>query len=381
MIFRPKNKLLAITVQVAEFGLLAFDWMFFLFFRHSLAQKRHKKILIVRLDAIGDFVIWLAAAKEIRQLYPGYQVILLGNDLWTDLAKGLPFFDAVWPLNRKRFLMNPLYRFRMLKRVQHDGFQIALHPVFSRDFFVGDACVRASRAPTRIGFFGNNENITLWQKRIGDTWYTKLIASYAKHQLEQDADFVRALGTQYQASLPQLPRFPLPKDFILKDYYVVIPGAGHEMRQWPLDNFQEIARRIYNKTGLTAVLCGGKREVNLSQAFQKGLDVPTLDMVGHTSLLELVSIIAHAKFVVGNDTGAIHIAVATATPSVCILGGAHPGRYIPYPPELNAAVKPVVHSMGCFNCDWNCTSNKPGVVPCINNISVDDVWEVLLSIL
>ncbi len=378
MIYRPQNIILSLVVQAAEFCLLVFDWLVF-FFRRRAAVQRDKKVLILRLDAIGDFVIWLAAAKEIRALYSGYHITLLGNDLWTGLAERLPWFDDVWPLNRKRFFMNPLYRFRMMRTIQHEGFRIALNAVYSRDFLVSDVCIRASGASTRIGFVGNAENSTPWQKRIGDTWYTELIPSGPKHQLDQDADFARHLGSNYSARLPELPRFPLPKGFIVKDFYVIIPGAGHEMRQWPVGNFLEIARRVYNKSGFTAVLCGGSREIDLGRSFLNNADFPVMDFVGRTSLVDLAAVIAHARFLIGNDTGAIHIAVATSTPSVCIFGGAHPGRYIPYPPALNAPLRAVMHPMDCFNCEWHCVYDASRVVPCINNISVDDVWKEMLK--
>jgi ADP-heptose:LPS heptosyltransferase len=379
MIFKPKNKILYFALQIAELFLFAFDRIYF-FFRRPSSRKRNSKVLIIRLDAIGDFIIWLSAAKAIRQTYAGSRVTLLGNELWTDLAKELRWFDAVWPLNRKKFLMNPLYRWKMLDKIQHEGFDIVLHPVFNRDFFVGDASVRASRAPTRIGFSGSTENIKPWHKKIGDAWYTALVPSGQKHQLDQDADFVRALGAPYTTNLPVLPPFPLKKDFPLKgDYYVIIPGAGHEMRQWPLGNFQEIARRIYKRTGLTGILCGGAREVNIGRAFFTGLSVPIMNMIGRTSLLDLVSIITHATFVVSNDTGAIHIAIAESVPSVCILGGAHPGRYLPYPAGLNARVQVVMHPMDCFNCDWHCVHKPAGVVPCVDDISADEVWNVIVE--
>ncbi len=380
MIYRPQNKILSLAVQTAELCLLAFDWLVF-FFRRRAPLQHGNKVLILRLDAIGDFVIWLAAAKEIRAHYTGYHITLLGNDLWTDLARKLPWFDNVLPLNRKRFFMNPLYRCRMLRTIQHEGFRIALNAVYSRDFLVSDVCIRASGASTRIGFVGNAENSTPWQKRIGDRWYTMLVPSGPKHQLDQDADFVRNLGSNYSARLPELPRFPLRKDLAGKDYYVIIPGAGHEMRQWPIGNFQEIARRVYNKSGYTPVLCGGSREIDLSRSFLNNADFPVMDLVGRTSLVDLAAVIAHAKFLIGNDTGAIHIAVATSTPSVCIFGGAHPGRYVPYPPSLNAPLKAVTHPMDCFNCDWHCVYDDSRTVPCIDRISVDDVWREVLTVL
>jgi ADP-heptose:LPS heptosyltransferase len=83
--------------------------------------------------------------------------------------------------------------------------------------------------------------------------------------------------------------------------------------------------------------------------------------------------------VVSNETGAAHLAAAVETPVVCLLGGGHYGRFVPYPEEYRAkapAPLPVVHTMDCFGCDWRCiypvAKGKP--TPCIERISVDAVW-------
>lgn len=376
MIFRPKNKMLALIVRAAELCLVAFDTLFFALMK-TVPRSRSNNVLLVRLDAIGDFVLWLAAAKALRHHYSQHHVLLVGNSVWANLAKELSWFDSVISIDRKRFLMNPWYRCRMLWNIRQAGAELAINTVFHRDFLVSDTVIRASGAKTRAGLSGDIENSTPWQKKIGDSWYTTLANTAPKHQLEEDADLLRSLGITYSAALPVLPKFPLSTDFPITTYYVINPGAGHEMREWPVGRFREIAQRIHARTGMTGVLCGGKRETGIARSFLEGMGAPMTDMVGKTTLLELAAIIANAKLLVGNDTGAIHIAVATSTPAVCILGGAHPGRYIPYPAALNARLKTVMHPMDCFQCDWHCVHEHTGVVPCINAISVDDVWKAV----
>ena len=58
-------------------------------------HNQQKLVLLVRQDAIGDFILWLDTAKEYRKYYPpeNCKIILIGNALWTDLAKELPFWD------------------------------------------------------------------------------------------------------------------------------------------------------------------------------------------------------------------------------------------------------------------------------------------------
>jgi ADP-heptose:LPS heptosyltransferase len=104
-----------------------------------------------------------------------------------------------------------------------------------------------------------------------------------------------------------------------------------------------------------------------------------MNMTGKTNLVNLAVIIKDASFLVGNETSAIHFAAAVSTPAFCLLGGGHYARFMPYDLEEESD-RPlpiaITHRMGCFYCNWQCRyffkDGEP--VPCIEKISVDDVW-------
>ncbi|HXB97913.1 MAG TPA: hypothetical protein VNZ54_07660, partial [bacterium] len=100
--------------------------------------------LIVRLDAIGDFLLWLPEAKALRGRAGGGRVVLLANQSWADLARSLPYWDEVWPVDVKRFRAVGPYRWALLRRLRAAGFGTALQPAFSRDYSSGDAAIWAS---------------------------------------------------------------------------------------------------------------------------------------------------------------------------------------------------------------------------------------------
>jgi ADP-heptose:LPS heptosyltransferase len=362
------------------------------FIRKDKKREALKKVLIVRLDSIGDFILWLDAAKAFRELFPTseYQTTLLGNEIWAPLADGLSYFDEVWPLNKQRFFKDIPYRIKTLIKVRRSGFDIVINPAFSREFPFGDSIVRTSGAPTRIGFNGDYFNITKWQKRTSDRWYTKLVAAAGGSftELERNAEFMRGLGlTGFKSNAPELALISrMPDSFNLKDYYVLCPGAGADFRRWPLSNFVKIAEQIFNATGHTCVICGGPGEEELGKALERQLKVPVTNWAGRTSLRELTSVIAGARLLIGNETGAVHIATAVSTPAICILGGGHFSRFLPYRLETHTdRPLPVAafNKMDCFNCDWKCkyVLSDNDTLPCIANISVDAVWKEVLGIL
>jgi ADP-heptose:LPS heptosyltransferase len=351
-----------------------------------------KKVLIVRLDAIGDFVLWLDAAQELRRTFPPdrYRITLLGNGVWTSLAEMLPHFDEVISLDRKRFYFHPAYRHRLLRELRNERFDLVIQPTFSREFLYGDSAVRFSGARERIGSSGDCSNQIPFLKRISDHWYTRLIPASKEPlmELERNAEFLRGLGLhEFRCAVPELPGFaPPPGTSNLPDRYVLFPGAGKPEKRWPLEKFARLAERIHHATGWIGIVCGGPGEEDLGDSLLRFADAPLENQAGRTSLTELVSVIAGARLLVGNDTSAIHIATAVSTPSVCILGGGHYGRFLPYRTEVETDKPlpvPVVYPMECFRCNWTCIYiPKPGeAAPCILNVSVDTVWDAVRKLL
>ncbi len=352
-----------------------------------------KKILFIKLDAIGDFMLWLDAAKDIRRLFPQnmFTVALLGNEAWSSLAAELPYFDVVWSVNRHKFTVNPFYRLKVLKKIRQAGFHTVIQPTYSRESLCGDAVVRVSGAEEKIGSQGDCSITRKWVKHFTDRWYTRLIPASEKPLMEllRNAEFMRGLGLEkFQADIHRLPgHFAMPVGFNIEKYYVLFPGAGKGARQWPLSHFRELANRIYQSTGWAGVICGGEEEKTLGYILEHDSDSFLKNWCGKTSIEELTAVIAGARILIGNETSAVHIAAAVCTPAVCILGGGHYGRFMPYKLEKEtdrSLPVCIIHKMNCFGCNWHCIYGlqQPGdAAPCVSAISVDQVWEAVRQVM
>ena len=101
--------------------------------------------------------------------------------------------------------------------------------------------------------------------------------------------------------------------------------------------------------------------------------------------MELAGLLSQSRLTISNDTGVVYLSSAVGTSSVCIVGGGHFGRFVPYPdlPGQTNNLKPVYHKMPCFGCNWVCVFpvKKGEPTPCIENISVDAVWETVRPLL
>ncbi len=275
----------------------------------STKHKPLELVILIRQDAIGDFVMWLDTAKEYRQLYPPdkYKIILVGNKIWCGLAKALPYWDEVLVVDVKQFKTFSRYRWNLLRKIKNLGVQIAIQPTFSREFYHGDSLIRASDALRKVSSVGDMSNRNWLKKTIADGWHTELIPTSTQimTELERNAEFFQGLLKKpYQANYPKL-QFPrnMNTSWEKREYYVLFPGVSTALRQWPVECFAEIADRIYNETGLVGILDGAPNEKPLAESIQS-MSRASLEWAG-TLLDELPQLLKYTKFVVSGETSAV----------------------------------------------------------------------------
>jgi len=353
------------------------------------SKSNEKKILIIRPDGIGDYIVFLDALSNIREIYPSskYSITVLCNEYLKVLAENDPKVDHVIPINRGKIVDNLVYRFGVLVGIRKGNFGIVLHPLYNRDIFRGDLLARISAAEIKVSFFANQNGRLPWQNKLTDSWYTSLVDPGAEFQMElqRNTDFVNSLSVeQFQERLPviQLKNAAPPPSIVRgKKYFVIFPGSGWIKRNWPLSNFMQLAKKIMRQTGLELVVCGGPGENFLSSQLLDYQGINFIDLIGKTDLIELTQVISQADFLISNDTAATHLASATSTLSFCIVGGGNFGRFLPYKlRKSNANIGPVVinEKMDCYHCSWECTQEDISLaVPCIEKISVDKAYDII----
>jgi ADP-heptose:LPS heptosyltransferase len=99
-------------------------------------------------------------------------------------------------------------------------------------------------------------------------------------------------------------------------------GAAEERRRWPVTAFAELAKQLISSCNAQIVLLGNAEEKELSRAFVQIVDADrTLDLIGKTTVGTLAAVLKQCQVLVSNDTGTIHLAAATKTPTVGVFLG------------------------------------------------------------
>jgi ADP-heptose:LPS heptosyltransferase len=360
------------------------------------ARRKLNEILIVRIDRLGDFILWIDAAQTLARSLrrDGMRITLLANGQWADWARQLRIFDEVIGIDVSQFSSSLGYRMRAEIQLRRRRFSKAIQPTYTRHWVSGDALIRTCGAPERIGSAGEPEHKGPFHRPLGDRWYTRLIPAQpgCLFEIDRNAEFLSALVSEpvpariadLRASGLRVPS-PVVREVIeqARPYFVLIPGASLAGKRWPIASYLEIAERLHTVTGWNAIVCGGDEDLELGEAFCRRPNGAITNLAGKTTIADLVTILLHARIVIGNDTASIHLAAAVKTPSVCVLGGGQFDRFLPYRPGGDGGSivpTPVFHRMDCFQCNWNCpyaTADLP--YPCVKSVAVDDVWKAVAS--
>jgi len=305
-------------------------------------RKFHDNLLIVRVDAIGDYVLFrnfLQCLKNSR--FGAYKITLCGNIVWKDLCI---FFDSefiddfIW-IDRNRLYDDHAYRYSMLKQIRKKGFEIAIQPSVSPEYFFCEAIIRAAGARENICIDGDGLNISPLGKFVSDRFYDKLIqidGTTSFEFLRNKAFFEELLQQKLGIERPCFDAARLPSvQYSDRSYAVIFPGASEKSKQWQPSGFAEVSRYLSGKFGLAVIIAGSKDDSSLAEEIiRHSAGVNIADLTGRTTLPELARLIADSTILVSNDTSAVHFAVAVGTKAVCISSGKQYGKCHPYPDSI-----------------------------------------------
>lgn len=356
-------------------------------------QIRKKSILMIRLDAIGDYVLFRNYIEILKKSnkYQDYSITLVGNLAWKSLSEVLDkdLIDRFIWVDRDRFAHDMVYRYHQLRDITRQGYEIVLNPAYSREFFFGDAIVNLVHADQKIGDVGDFSRITQSQKRVSDGYYDRLIASADGLMFEFErsrAFFEQLIGQKLDIKKPKITFKPFTLSCTLPAQYVVIfIGASEAYRQWDSKKFVQIAHYLKQTYHYNIVLCGGPGDRHLADDFSINAQCEYIDLVGKTSLLEFLHIIGNSQMLVSNETSAPHFAIALDIDHVFVISnGNHFGRFTPYPKAITEHYHVIYHpeiENRIDDAEWLGCNFGPGSALDINDITVESVKNKIAKII
>ncbi len=315
----------------------------------KLPSEKFKRILIIKIDEIGDMMTALPSFETLRKSHPEAEITLLCKGLVKNIVQTDPCLDKV--VTQKKELSGK-YDLIIDLRGSWPMFWFALF------------------------------NPPKYRLERGSVRMKNKYTGGHKHEVEVNYQIMAPVLKNIPA-LVSLRLFLSEEDKIfarlwceknaLNNFVVFHAGARRITRQWSRERYEALANYLH-QTGFQIVFCGGPEDVELNENIIQKLNFPTVNLAGKCSLIQFAAIAARAKLFVGNESGPMHLASAVGIPVIGLFGPGITETFRPYHSKGTF----IHHKLPCNPCDQiHCV--QPDDL-CINRISVEEVKEKIAEI-
>ncbi len=331
--------------------------------------------LIILMGSLGDVARGLCMVSHIKNYLPKCRLTWLVEPKWSDLVSIHPQLDRIIVFDRTK---NILGLWKLYKDLTREHFDIALD--LQRHFKSGFFSL-LSGAKRRIGFHRRNAKEFNWLFNNEHIGYVsnELELPKWRHYLK----FTEYLGYPEPSELDfglacANPGVELPHIVAQtgEPFIAVVMGSSWESKDWFFERYHRLVKDILLTDNRPVVLVGDQSKTadaaELCDTIGPG---KLINLVGKTSLLEVVAVLKAAAAAVGPDSGPGHLAAAVGTPYVTLFGPTSPARAAPYKCE-HLVVQSELSCIACYK--KRCPDRDR---PCMQLVTVDKVKEKLSAAL
>lgn len=331
------------------------------------------KFLVIRFSSIGDIVLTTPVIRCLKTQIDTAEVHFLTKKSFVGMMEANPYIDKTIALEE-----NITDLINQLRQEDYD-YIIDLHHNIRT--------LKIKKALKKKSFSFNKLNFQKWL-------YTNLkINKMPKvHILDRYLETVQEFGVKNDGKgldyfIPENKGIDIGKDLPLSHqagYIGIVIGATYFTKRYPLENLKELCKDINHPI----VLLGGKEDAAMGEAIASIDTYKIYNACGKFSLHESADLVRHAKIIVSNDTGLMHIAAAFNKPIISLWGNTTPdlGMYPYYGTQRSAAYalanKLEVHGLSCRPCSKIGYKKCPrGHFKCMKNITPISVLDKINQLL
>jgi ADP-heptose:LPS heptosyltransferase len=348
-------------------------------------------LLVIRMDGIGDMVLFRQALDRYAEVFgiDKGDITILGCKAWGDLAEGLFEGFRVHAIHEHRFHKKPLYRFGVARWIYRQNFRTVVLDSFFRKPLMADSLMLAARAPETVACVPwlSRKTNDLFAYSLSRATTLVDTGAYPVHETVRHFRFLTAVaGREIAPERIALdwPQGRLPDGLRDAPYVVLNFGSNEYGRRWPLPKYLETARWLMDQ-GYRVVFCGAPNDLAHSHEIRAALPGEgVVDLIGCTTVPELMAVLKSAAAVLTNDTGPAHLAIALGAPTLVLVGGGHFGSFVPYAEEVRPANARFLNvAMDCYHCFWGCHLRQSDreSFPCVAAIEESAVRQTLGELL
>lgn len=293
-----------------------------------------RRILIIKLRAIGDVLLATPVIENVRRACPDAHLAFLTERASEGVVDENPFLDEVIILDRVTWQTLPVWaRLReqvaFYQSLRSRGFDLAI------DLFGNprSAILTAlSGARHRVGF----------AFRVRRHLYNIVVTPRggSVHEVEFNLDALRAIEMPIHTTAPLFPVSSALREEARTwldahgvrpgDRLVGLnPGGGWVTKRWTPQRFAGVADALIREYGAHVLLLWGPGERPLVDIVTRAMRSSPL-ILPETTLKGLGAFLSWCTLMISNDSGPMHIAAAMGIPTIGIFGPTNPALQGPY---------------------------------------------------
>ncbi len=333
-------------------------------------------LCLLRLSAIGDVCHAVAMVQAIQRQYPQIQITWVIGKLEYQLLKHLPGIEFVI------FDKSQGWRsyFNLHKALKGRRFDVLLHMQVALRATLASLAISAK---VRVGFDRARAKEGQW---LVTNHRVEPLAE--PHVLDGFMGFAKAIGVSDITPSWNIPVPQADTEFAQRQIadgekvLVICAAASKAERNWLPERYAAVAQHAVNK-GYRVILCGGPTalEKTLAEDIANAGSAKLDNLVGKTSLTQLLALLKRASLVLAPDTGPAHMAVTQGTPVIGLYAHSNPGRTGPYLSQqyVVSAYQEAIASQQSGEVKWGTRAKGEHLMALISVEAVIEKFELVVS--
>lgn len=282
-----------------------------------------RKILVLKLRAIGDVLLSTSVLRNLREAFPDARIDFLTEHPARDIIDSNPDIDNALVFHTKNDRIVP-WLWRLYKADYDLVFDLFCNPRSAQLCW-------ATRANVRVGYPFRGRKYA----------YSAYVESRSNeiHNVDFNLDPLRALDIPIIDTEPHVPVDERDAEWAtditkrLRSQHPLLvamnPSGTWETKRWGLEKFAALADALIEKHNALPILLWGPGEKDDVESIQAQMtNKPYIPPV--TSLKQLAALLQQCDFTISNDAGPMHISAAVGTPTLGIFGPTNPYLQGPY---------------------------------------------------
>lgn len=338
------------------------------------SNNDYKKILIIKLSALGDTIMMIPLIREMRNKMPKTEIYALVTEINIGALKTCPYIDTLRLLN----FNNPADCIKTLVWLRKQRFDLVVD--FEQRVRISALIAYFLSPGIKTGFKTKGySRHYLYTKKITHRrdWHeavcmAALIKDITGEIVDYRPEFWILDADKHWANI-----FIDKNNLAGKKLIAIHPGCGARhlkgarAREWPKENFALLADTLAKTYDAYILLTGGKDEIFLTETIASLMNIKPLILAGKIDIGKLAAILERCALFISGDTGIMHLASALGLRTISIFGPTDENRCMPLIQNRKIIYN---RHLKCRPCQiFGIDNPRCSKYECINSITVAEI--------